>query len=186
MSALATVVVPPRAIVVPLNVAEPTASVLEKAVAPVAALVWVSAPVILTVPLKLRAAELVIVRVASFVATPDPTAPVNVTVPAAAFTMSVQAVVPAPSTAPPIVTPPKPAVRVDVTPVPIVRAPPPLHRLIRPFVVEIELESVVTPVVEKPEPELVSEIAPVAPLVNVPELVTATAPVEAVKLLLKS
>jgi len=187
---LVTATAPPEAAVkllltlyaTPRKVAEPTFTVLEKVVVPVAALVCVRAPVILSVLLKLSAPELAIVTTASFVAKPDPTAPVNVTVPAAASTMSVEVEVPAPSVAPPIVTPPEPAVRVVVTPLPIVRAPPPVQRFMSELVVEMLLERVVTPDVENPAGAV---IAPAALKVNSPELVTATAPPEAaVKLLL--
>ena len=66
---------------VPFKVAEPTFTVLEKVVAPVAVLVWVSAPVMLMVLEKRRAAECVMVRVVNAVASPNPTAPVKVTAP---------------------------------------------------------------------------------------------------------
>ena len=59
----------------PFNVAEPTATVLEKVVVPVAALVWVRAPDIAITLLKFVVPEFVIVNAVSPVASaevPDP------------------------------------------------------------------------------------------------------------------
>ena len=139
-------------------------------------------PVIFIALENSNAAELVMVRVTSLVAEPDPTAPVKVTAPAAAFTISVEAAPPVPSVVPLIVTPPEPAVKVIVAPLPSRKAPPPEERVMSELVVDILLESVVAPVVEKPPGAV---MVPVTPLVKIPELVTAIAPpVAAVKLLL--
>ena len=156
--------------------AEPTDTVLENVVVPVALLVWVRAPVILMVDENNRAAELVIVRSVSMRACPEPTAPVNVTAPVV-FTVSVSAEPDAvPSVVPVTVTAPEPAARVGAAASPITRLPP-IDRVV--LVVVMLLDSVTAPVVENPPG---ATIAPVAPLVNIPEFVTAIAPVE-VKLL---
>ena len=129
-----------------------------------------------------KAAELVMVRVVSIVVEPVPTAPVNVTAPAAASTISVEAVPLVPSVVPLMVTPPEPAVKVIVVPLPSRKAPPPEQRVMSELVVDILLKSVVAPDVENP---VGAVIAPVALLVKMPELVTAIAPpAAAVKLLL--
>lgn len=86
--------VPPRLIVVPLKVIDPTFTVLEKVVVPVAAFVWVKAPVMLIVLEKRRAAEWVMVRAVNAVASPEPTTPVKLTAPVV-FTMRVSAEPPA-------------------------------------------------------------------------------------------
>jgi len=67
--------------------------------------------------------------------------------------------------------------RVIEVPVPTIKAPPMLSAVL---VVVMLLDKVAAPDVENPPGAV---IAPVAPLVNTPELVTATAPV-AVKALL--
>ena len=127
-----------------------------------------------------KAAELVMVRVVSIVVTPVPTAPVNVTAPAAASTISVSGPPPVvPSVVPEMVTPPEPAVNVTEAVSPSTRL---LPILMRAFVVDILLDKVAAPDVENPAGAI---IAPVAPLVKMPELVTAIAPpAAAVKLLL--
>ena len=127
-----------------------------------------------------KAAELVMVRVVSIVVEPVPTAPVNVTAPAAASTTSVSGPPPVvPSVVPEMVTPPEPAVKVTEAASPITRL---LPILMRAFVVDILLDKVAAPDVEKPAGAV---IVPVAPLVKMPELVTAIAPpAAAVKLLL--
>ncbi len=156
--------------------AEPTATVLENVVVPVAALVWVRAPVILMVLENRSVLELVMVRVVNIVETPVPTAPVNVTAPVV-LTVRVSAE-PAvtPSVVPVIVIAPIPAARVTEAASPITRLPPILSVLL---VVVMLLDRVAAPDVENP---LGAIMAPVAPLVNIPELVTPT-PVVAVKLL---
>ena len=156
--------------------AEPTATVLENVVVPVAALVWMSAPVILMVLENRRAAEWVIVRAVNIVESPDPTAPVNVTAPVV-FTVRVSgSPVAVPSVVPVIVIAPDPAARTTVIPSPITRLPPILSAVL---VVVMLLDSATAPVVENP---LGATIAPVPPFVNIPEFVTATAPID-VKLL---
>ena len=87
----------------PRKAAEPTFTVLEKVVVPVAASVCVRAPVILSVLLKLSAPELVIVKAVKLVVLPEPTA-CKLIAPVPAFKINVSAEPPAvPSTAPEIV-----------------------------------------------------------------------------------
>ena len=157
--------------------ADPTATVLENVVVPVAALVWVSAPVILIVLENNRVLELVMVRVVNMILEPVPTAPVNVTAPVV-FTVRVSAEAPpVPSVVPVMVIAPDPAARVTEVVSPITRLPPILRAVL---VVVMLLDSVAAPDVENPVGAM---MAPVPPRVNIPEFVTATAPV-AVKLLL--
>jgi hypothetical protein len=161
---------------VPLKTAEPTDTVLLKVVVPVAALVWVKAPVILTTPLKLMAALLVIVTAVKLVELPLPKAPTLI-MPPAAFNVSASAKLPAvPSVDPVIVRAPLPEVKTTDAASAIVKAPPILKVVL---VVVMLFAKLTAPVVLKPPAAV---MAPVAPFVNVPLLVTATLPVD-VKLL---
>jgi hypothetical protein len=156
--------------VVPLNVADPTATVPLNVVAPVAAFVCVRAPVILTAPLNVIAALLVTVTTVKLVELPDPKAP-TFTIPPDALRISVSADPAAvPSVVPVIVNAPEPLVNVMVVASANVKAPPILNVV---FVVVMLLAKLTAPEVLKPP---VAVIAPVAPFVNVPLLVTAVAP----------
>jgi hypothetical protein len=142
-------------------------------VVPVAALVCVSAPVKLIAPLKLIAALLVIVAAVKLVELPLPKAPTLIT-PPNAFNVNVSAEPPAvPSVAPVIVRAPLPEVNTTDTASAIVKAPPILSAVL---VVVMLFAKLTAPVVLKPP---VAVMAPVAPFVNVPLLVTATLPVDA-------
>ena len=93
----------------PLSVADPTDTVFPKVVVPVAALVWVRAPVRLTVLLKLVVPELVMVTVVSLSASPEPTE-AKFKVPVPEFNVRVSAPAPAvPSVVPTMVMSPVPA-----------------------------------------------------------------------------
>ena len=120
-----------------------------------------------------RAAELVIVSVVSMLVDPEPTAPVKVTAPVV-LTVRVSAEPPVvPSVVPVTVMAPLPAARVGVTASLRTRLPPMLKVVL---VVVMLLPKVTAPEVENPPGAV---IVPVAPLVNIPELVTATAPAAA-------
>lgn len=125
---------------------------------------------------KRRAAELIIVNCESMVPL-APTEPVKITAPVV-FTTRRESDPLAPSVVPVTVIAPLPAARVIDLLTPTRRFPP----IVNAVLVVVMLEDVVTaPEVEKPPGDT---MAPVDPLVNTPELVTATAPpAAAVKLL---
>jgi hypothetical protein len=132
--------------------------------------------VIFTAPLNVTAALLVIVTAVKLVELPLPKAPIFIT-PPAAFKVSVSAEPPAvPSVVPVMVRAPLPEVNTTDTASAIVKAPPILKVV---FVVVMLFAKFTAPVVLKPPGAV---MAPVAPFVNVPLLVTATLPVD-VKLL---
>jgi hypothetical protein len=160
----------------PLKVADPKEAAALNVVVPVAALVWVKAPEIFRAPLNVMAALLVIVNVVRLVKLPLPTAPRLMT-PPSALRVSVSAEPPTvPSVVPVMVKAPLPEVKTIDAASARVRLPPILKAL---FVVVMLLAKFAAPVVLKPPAAV---IAPVAPFVNVPLLVTATLPVD-VKLL---
>ena len=161
---------------IPVSAAEPTDTVPLKVVVPVAALVCVKAPVMSTAPLNVIAALFVIVRAVRLVALPEPTAP-RLTMPPAAFNVRLSAAPPAvPSVVPVMVSIPVPLVNVGVAASAIVKAPPMKSA---ELVVVILAAKLTSPEVLKP---VGATIFPVELFVNVPLLVTATAPV-VVKLL---
>ena len=142
-------------------------------VVPVAALVCVRAPVRLTTPLNVIAALLVIVTAVKLVELPLPKVPTLIT-PPDAFKVSVSAEPPAvPSVVPVTVRAPLPEVKTTDAASAIVKAPPMLKAL---FAIVMLLAKFASPEVLKPP---LAVIAPVAPFVNVPLLVTAIAPVAA-------
>ena len=156
--------------------AEPTLTVGAKVVVPVAGLVWVNAPVILRVKLKLSVPELVIVTAVKLVAFPEPTVLLKLIVPVV-FKIRLSAKPPGvPSVIPVTVIAPDPAASVTLAASAMVSPPPMLKGAL---VVVILLARLADPVVEKYP---VDVITPVAFLVKTAELVTSIAPVE-VKLL---
>ena len=139
--------------------------------------VTATAPVRLTIPLKLMVEQADTVRVVNEVELPDPTA-CKLTAPPEALNVSVSAEPPAvPSTKPERVRVPLPLVSVGLIPSAMVSAPPMVRAV---FVVVIFDARLTAPVVLKPP---VAVMLPVEFFVTVPEFVIEVAPVEAQLLL---